>query len=136
MWHPRAFRPLFAFILLTQTSNAILVNQTIDDGLGDWLTGLQVQYLPSAEVWKSQDTRYNCFITPDRTKAYNNTRNSATSPMFANITATFTFRGTAIYIYFIVFNDPVSAGIISDVDCDFIMDGQLIENYTHPRWFD
>ncbi|KAF8877499.1 hypothetical protein BD779DRAFT_1448491 [Infundibulicybe gibba] len=133
---PRTPRPFLTFILLTQISNAVLVNQTIDDGLGDSLTGSKVQYSPSVGrgcglVWKSQDTCGDCAITPDRTEARNNTWSSAIALSPDNVTATFPFQGTAIYIYFVIPNIPASTGIRSIVDCDFLVDGRIAGSYTH-----
>ncbi|KAF8877504.1 hypothetical protein BD779DRAFT_1557225 [Infundibulicybe gibba] len=117
---PRSF---FALILPTRVSNAAPANQTIDDGFG-------VQYSPSAGshelVWKSQDTCGGCLIAPNRTKAYNNTWSSAISMNSENVTARFSFQGTAIYIYFIIPNLPFSI-----VNCDFLVDGRIAGNYTH-----
>ncbi|KAF8877500.1 hypothetical protein BD779DRAFT_1557218 [Infundibulicybe gibba] len=112
-------------------------NQTIDDGLGDSLTGFKVQYSPPADshglVWKSQDTCGDCAIIPNRTEAYNNTWNSATAMDSENVTAMFSFKGTAIYIYFIIPNLPGGARVTSIVDCDFLVDGRIAGNYIHAR---
>ncbi|KAF8877507.1 hypothetical protein BD779DRAFT_1693531, partial [Infundibulicybe gibba] len=111
----------------------ILVNRTIDDGLGDLQTGLKVQYLPlrssSELVWKSQHTCDNCVINPDRTKAYSNTWNSATC-LGETVAATFSFHGTAIYIYFITSSYPLPSGITAAANCDFWVDGQFVGNYV------
>ncbi|KAF8877512.1 hypothetical protein BD779DRAFT_1475173 [Infundibulicybe gibba] len=41
MWQSKPFRSFHALIMLIWVSNSILINQTIDDGLGDLRTGLE-----------------------------------------------------------------------------------------------
>ncbi|KAF8877509.1 hypothetical protein BD779DRAFT_107250 [Infundibulicybe gibba] len=136
MWWAKTFAPFLAFILLIQFSNSILINQTIDDGLGDLQTGLKVQYLPlmddSGPVWKSHDTCGDtCFINPDSTRAHDNTWNSATCSGSDTVTATLSFRGTAIYIYFIVASIPRPDETIG-ADCDFWVDERFVGSYIQP----
>ncbi|KAF8877496.1 hypothetical protein BD779DRAFT_107042 [Infundibulicybe gibba] len=137
MCWPRILRLSLSFLFLSvRASNAVLVNQTIDDSLGDSLTGSKVQYSPSTDnrglVWKSQDACDDCAIVPNLAKAHNNTWNSATNfEGFENITATFHFSGTAIYVYFIIPDVPFGPQIINSVDCDFLLDDQFAGHYTH-----
>ncbi|KAF8876408.1 hypothetical protein BD779DRAFT_1560519 [Infundibulicybe gibba] len=125
-------------ILVTQVANGVLVNQTIDDNLGDSLTGFKVQYAPLTApdgglVWKSQDECDDCAIKPDRASTNNNTWTSATYfGSLGNVTAALRFQGTAIYIYLVLSNYPVSTGLISAVHCDFRLDGQVVGSFSHP----
>ncbi|KAF8877524.1 hypothetical protein BD779DRAFT_107635 [Infundibulicybe gibba] len=124
-------------ILLARFSTAAWRNQTIDDDLGDSLTGFKVQYAPLTDsgggaIWRTQDNCETCAILPDRAKTYNNTWTSAT--YFGgdgNYTAALRFHGTAIYIYFVISNYPQSTQIISAVQCNFRLDGTIVGSYTH-----
>lgn len=40
-------------------------------------------------------------------------------------------QGTALYVYFILSNDPTDTGLVSDAYCDFIMDGVTVGSFTH-----
>ncbi|KAF8877506.1 hypothetical protein BD779DRAFT_107152 [Infundibulicybe gibba] len=134
MWKTKARRPFLAFTLLIQVSNSILVNHTIDDSLGDLQTGLKVQYFPltdgSEPVWKSQDTSNDtCFVNPDPTEAHFNTWSSASCSGSDTVSATFSFHGTAIYIYFIISSCLLHSGFVNAANCDFWVDGQFVGNY-------
>ncbi|PBK58542.1 hypothetical protein ARMSODRAFT_946217, partial [Armillaria solidipes] len=130
---------LSPFLLLHLIVAGKLINHTIDDTLGDELTGFKVQYSPnsqpsnaSALVWKSASQCSDCAIAPERSLAMNGTWTSATydTPL-RNITARLSFHGSAIYIYLIVSNYPQSTGLVSDIICDFRMDGEVVGSYNH-----
>ncbi|PBK58544.1 hypothetical protein ARMSODRAFT_118026 [Armillaria solidipes] len=116
-----------------------LINHTIDDTLGDELTGFQVSYSPAGQhsngtilVWKNASQCSDCAVVPDRSLAMNDTWTGATyDPSMGNITAQLLFHGSAIYVYLILSNYPKSTGVVSDVICDFRMDGEVVGSYSH-----
>ncbi|KAG7443897.1 uncharacterized protein BT62DRAFT_1008579 [Guyanagaster necrorhizus] len=113
-----------------------LTNHTIDDTLGDQLTGFQVDYSPAsnagAPVWKNTSQCNNCAIVPSPSLAMYNTWTSATYyAALGNVTAQMIFHGSAIYIYLILSNYPKSTGLVSDVLCDFRIDGEVAGNFRH-----
>ncbi|KAK0454155.1 uncharacterized protein EV420DRAFT_1311059 [Desarmillaria tabescens] len=127
-------------ILLQQTLvEGELINHTIDDTLGDESTGVQVDYSPAGQssngntlVWRNASQCSDCAIVPDRSFAMNGTWTGATYySSLENTTAGLTFHGSAIYIYLIVSNYPKSTGLVSDVICDFRMDGKVVGHYSH-----
>ncbi|KAK0216424.1 hypothetical protein EDD85DRAFT_995841 [Armillaria nabsnona] len=130
---------ILPFLLLHLTVAGQLINHTIDDTLGDELTGFKVQYCPysqpsngSALVWKNALQCSDCAIVPDRSLAMNDTWTSATYfSSLGNMSAELTFHGSAIYIYLIVSNYPQSTGLVSEVICDFRMDGEIVGSYNH-----
>ncbi|KAK0219261.1 hypothetical protein IW262DRAFT_1462921 [Armillaria fumosa] len=98
----------FIFILLPiALSFAAGTNRTIDDVLGDVVTGLQVEYFPlnspnntGQPFWKHEDQCDGCAILPDRTKAYDETWTATTYfPVIEYMSIGLRFNGTAIYIY-------------------------------------
>ncbi|KAK0219269.1 hypothetical protein IW262DRAFT_1495140 [Armillaria fumosa] len=116
-----------------------LINHTIDDTLGDELTGHQVNYGPAGQdsnvstfVWKNAFQCSDCAIVPDRSLAMNGTwTGAAYYPSLGNISAQLLFHGSAIYVYLILSNYPKSTGFVSDAACDFRMDGELVGSYIH-----
>ncbi|KAK0184717.1 hypothetical protein F5146DRAFT_1073432 [Armillaria mellea] len=121
---------IIAPILLLQfTVAAQPMNHTIDDTLGDELTGYKVRYSPvtrpgnaSALVWKNASQCSDCAIVPD-SATYDST--------LKNVTAELAFHGSAIYIYLIVPNYPKTTGLASNVLCNFRMDGKIVGSYNH-----
>ncbi|SJL14689.1 uncharacterized protein ARMOST_18155 [Armillaria ostoyae] len=128
-----------SFLLLHLIVAGQLINHTIDDTLGDELTGFKVRYSPdsrpenaSALVWSNALQCSGCAIAPETSLAMNGTWTSATyDSSLRNITARLSFHGSAIYIYLIVSNYPQSTGLVSDVICDFRMDGEVVGSYNH-----
>ncbi|KAK0492957.1 hypothetical protein EDD18DRAFT_1357341 [Armillaria luteobubalina] len=134
-------KPLtIALFLLQLIVAAKMINRTIDDTLGDELTGFKVKYRPdsqpfdaSALVWKNTLQCIGCAIVPDVSSAMDGTWTSATyDSSLKNVSAELTFYGSAIYIYLIVSNYPYCTGLVSDVICNFRMDGEIVGNYYHP----
>ncbi|KAK0492952.1 hypothetical protein EDD18DRAFT_1257577, partial [Armillaria luteobubalina] len=115
------------------------MNHTIDDMLGDELTGVKVQYSPvtrpynaSMPIWKNTQHCANCAIKPDSSTAMNGTWTGATyDPTLRNVTAELAFHGSAMYIYLIALNDPHNTGLVSNVLCNFRMDGEIVGHYNH-----
>ncbi|KAK0429581.1 hypothetical protein EV421DRAFT_544512 [Armillaria borealis] len=124
------------FILLSLLVMGELTNHTIDDTLGDQLTGFQVDYSPAsyagALIWKNASQCSNCAIVPSSSSAMYNTWTSATYyPALGNVTAQIDFHGSAIYIYLILSNFPQSTGLVSDAICDFRIDGEVAGSFRH-----
>ncbi|PBK81535.1 hypothetical protein ARMGADRAFT_776181 [Armillaria gallica] len=130
---------LYSLLLLPIVIAGQHINHTIDDTLGDELTGLQVNYSPAGQhsngsmlAWKNASQCSDCVIVPDRSLAMNGTWTGATYyPSVENMTAQLRFHGSAIYVYLIVSNYPKSTGFVSDVICDFRMDGEVVGSYSH-----
>jgi len=40
--------------------------------------------------------------------------------------------GSAIYVYFIISNEPRNTSLVSDVRCNFRLDGEVVGDYFHP----
>ncbi|KAF8877513.1 hypothetical protein BD779DRAFT_1677274 [Infundibulicybe gibba] len=135
MLQSKPFRSSIAFALLVQVSNSVLVNQTIDDSLGDSQTGLKVQYSSlksdSEVAWKSQDTPDDtCSFDVDSAMAHNHTWSSATCVDSGTASATFSFHGTAIYVYFIATSCLLPDRTTFTANCEFQMDGEIVGHYT------
>ncbi|KAK0184714.1 hypothetical protein F5146DRAFT_938262, partial [Armillaria mellea] len=108
-----------------------LINHTIDDTLGDELTGFKVQYTRS--VWNNVQQCSGCAIKPNTSLSMNGTWTGVTyDSSLRNVTAELAFHGSAIYIYLIASNYPENTGLVSDVLCNFRMDGEIVGNYNHP----
>ncbi|KAF8995037.1 hypothetical protein BDQ17DRAFT_1251092 [Cyathus striatus] len=93
---------ILSFISITK---AIIVNVTVDDILPDPLTGVRITYLPETG-WKEGQTCTTCKAAPDGRQMYANTWHDSTSspgnttePPSGPRNATFTFSGTAIYVF-------------------------------------
>ncbi|SJL14700.1 uncharacterized protein ARMOST_18166 [Armillaria ostoyae] len=130
----------FIFILLPiSLSFAAGTNRTIDDSLGDVVTGLQVEYLPlnspnntGEPFWKHEDQCTGCAILPDRTKAFDETWTAATYfPEIDNMSIGFRFNGMAIYIYLILSNYPENTSLVSRTVCNFRLDGSIVGGFRH-----
>ncbi|KAJ3840529.1 hypothetical protein F5878DRAFT_708729 [Lentinula raphanica] len=107
------------------------VNRTIDDTLGDSVTGQRPTFLPSTSgVWEDQ-TCAGCALQPPTAKAFGGTYTAATyNPGLKNISITFDFTGTAVYIFFILANNP-DPGITATTAANFTLDGSLVGSFNH-----
>ncbi|KAF5330548.1 hypothetical protein D9619_005238 [Psilocybe cf. subviscida] len=103
---------------------ALISNRTIDDALGDSVTGQKVVFLPSTQgVWSNQDC-IGCALNPDTTKAFDSTYTAATyNSGLGSISATLKFQGTAIYVFFILANSA-PPGITTLTAVNFTLDEQ------------
>ncbi|KAK0470986.1 hypothetical protein IW261DRAFT_1513913, partial [Armillaria novae-zelandiae] len=124
------------FLLLSPLIMGELTNHTIDDTLGDGLTGSQVDYSPSSDadalIWKNVSQCNDCAIAPSASSAMCYTWTSAMyNPVLWNVTAEMLFHGSAIYIYLILSNYPTTTGLVSDVTCDFRVDGEITASFRH-----
>ncbi|THU76669.1 hypothetical protein K435DRAFT_594564, partial [Dendrothele bispora CBS 962.96] len=116
-------------------------NISIDDTFGDPSTGALVQYLPihppqdSNDVfWKNQDecTPETCEIRPSVDEAFKHTWTATTyTKAIQNMSIGFNFEGSAIYIYFILTNEPFGSGLLSNASCDFRLDGEIVGSFRH-----
>ncbi|KAE9403944.1 hypothetical protein BT96DRAFT_935947 [Gymnopus androsaceus JB14] len=52
-------------------------------------------------------------------------------PQDQNISAGFSFSGIAIYVYLIVTNESLSSSLVSNVYCDFRLDGEIMGSFSH-----
>ncbi|KAK0492955.1 hypothetical protein EDD18DRAFT_1079077 [Armillaria luteobubalina] len=130
---------IFSFLLLGLVISGQLINHTIDDTLRDELTGFKVQYSPvtrpdnaSVLVWNNVQQCGGCAVKPNSSMAMNGTWTGATYDLtLRNVTAELAFHRSAIYIYLIVSNYPHSTGLVSNVLCNFRMDGEIVGHYNH-----
>ncbi|KAK0454181.1 uncharacterized protein EV420DRAFT_1273185 [Desarmillaria tabescens] len=133
------FFTLLPLLLLNCIVARELFNHTIDDTLGDELTGFQVDYSSASQpsngselVWKNASHCNDCPVVLDHSLAMNGTWTGVTYyPSLGNTTARLSFRGSAIYVYLIISNYPKSTGVVSDAICDFRMDGEVVGSYSH-----
>ncbi len=97
---------LYSLLLLPIVIAGQHINHTIDDTLGDELTGLQVNYSPAGQhsngsmlAWKNASQCSDCAIVPDRSLAMNGTWTGATYyPSLENVTAQLRFHGTIPWV--------------------------------------
>ncbi|KAE9396742.1 hypothetical protein BT96DRAFT_96058 [Gymnopus androsaceus JB14] len=125
-----------AFFFHALVSNVVLsagVNRSIDDALGDSVTGQKPIFLPSTPgVWKSQTHCPGCTLLPPTTSAFDGTYTAATYyPDLQNISISFDFTGTAVYIFFILANNPSNPTITATTAADFTLDGSLAGTFNH-----
>lgn len=85
-------------LLLVCTTQAVLVNISIDDTYGDHSTGQKPVYQPS-DIWfgpSCDETR--CFVQPNASLAYDNTWTAAVyTSSTKNMNVTFSFTGSAFF---------------------------------------
>jgi len=76
---------------------AVIVNRTIDDHLGDSVTGLRPTYLSTHNAWDNQNgtcSGNNCFISPNVTQAFRKTYTAGTYyPGMGSMRITMQFKG-------------------------------------------
>lgn len=72
-------------------------NRTIDDTIGDLVTGAKPTYIPSSGVW-DDTTCVGCAIVPETTKAFRGTWNAATyNRNIPEVSVQFSFTGKFLY---------------------------------------
>ncbi|KAJ3745054.1 hypothetical protein DFH05DRAFT_1115011 [Lentinula detonsa] len=124
-----------ALFFLTFLSNlcAVVVgtaaNRSIDDTLGDSVTGQRPIFLPATSgVWEDETC---CALQPPTSSAFSGTYTAATyNSGLKNISITFDFTGTALYIFFILANNP-APGITATTAANFTLDGSLVGTFNH-----
>ncbi|THV03980.1 hypothetical protein K435DRAFT_962113 [Dendrothele bispora CBS 962.96] len=123
---PRAL----ALLVLLPGALGDAVNRTIDDSLGDSVTKQRPTYFPASGVW-DDETCSGCAIQPDRSLAFDGTWTAATyNANLGNVSVTFNFHGTAIYIFFILANNQ-GPGITTVTECNFTLDGTVVGHFLH-----
>ncbi|KAF9469398.1 hypothetical protein BDZ94DRAFT_378833 [Collybia nuda] len=118
---------LFIFL---GASIAIELNRTIDDTLGDSITGTNPNYFPASGVWENAACK-DCVLQPDGILAFKGTWAAATyDPTLNSMSIELAFKGTAIYIFFIL-ADIVEQGLQTETACNFTLDGQPAGFFSH-----
>ncbi|KAE9383765.1 hypothetical protein BT96DRAFT_718412 [Gymnopus androsaceus JB14] len=109
------------------------VNRSIDDALGDSVTGKKPTFLPSTPgVWENQTVCPGCALLPPTTSAFDGTYTAATyHPDLKNISVSFDFTGTAVYIFFILANNPPNPTITATTAANFTLDSSLVGSLSH-----
>ncbi|KAJ7628921.1 hypothetical protein FB45DRAFT_748797, partial [Roridomyces roridus] len=130
-------------LILSATRGTLLsssTNRTIDDSLGDSVTGAKVQYLPAVppsdgRLWFNQTScaAGSCAdALPNAALALDNTWTAA---MYladvSSMSINFQFSGTAIYVFFIIPNFAPASDPSSTVRCVFFIDGSQVGSFTH-----
>ncbi|KAJ4487574.1 hypothetical protein J3R30DRAFT_3429333 [Lentinula aciculospora] len=132
---PFLLLPGALFFLTSFTNVAVVggtaVNRSIDDTLGDSVTGKRPMFLPTLLGTWEDETCAGCALQPPTSSAFRGTYTAATyNPGLKNISITFDFAGTAIYIFFILANNPAS-GITAATAANFTLDQSLVGTFSH-----
>ncbi|KAJ7601219.1 hypothetical protein C8J56DRAFT_880732 [Mycena floridula] len=119
-----------SFFLFLFTTVFAATNRTIDDTLGDSLTGVRPVYFPSTiGVWNA--TCPDCRIIPIPSLAFAGTWTACTATDDIPLaTVELSFKGTAIYVFFILAN-VAPHGVTTLTESSFILDGSLAGNFSH-----
>ncbi|KAF9065713.1 hypothetical protein BDP27DRAFT_1366207 [Rhodocollybia butyracea] len=124
---------LFLVLFLQVTAVRLqAVNRSIDDTFGDSVTGQRPVFSPTTPgVWANQSCT-RCAIQPPTSDAFDGTYTASTyNSTLGNISITFDFIGTAVYIFFILVNNPPNPNIAATTAANFTLDGALVGNFTH-----
>ncbi|KAF8350376.1 hypothetical protein F5887DRAFT_1208434 [Amanita rubescens] len=118
-------------LLLVCTTQAVLVNRTIDDTYGDNITGQKPVYQPNGP-WHGVECS-DCATNPNASLAFDGTWTAATyHPVINNMNITFSFTGVAIWIFFILANaNALGTIVVSNTNCNFTLDGVLVGSADH-----
>ncbi|KAJ6481487.1 hypothetical protein C8R47DRAFT_982390 [Mycena vitilis] len=128
---------LFFILAVSGLVKGSSVNHTIDDFLGDSVTGELVQYLPQVpagqeQLWINQKSCATCADVPDATLAFDKTWSAARYlASVGSLSVNMKFKGTAIYVFFIIPNFAANSGLASAVLCDFFIDGAAVGSFNH-----
>ena len=108
------------------------VNQTIDDDLGDSLTGLKPRYAPG-DGWAQGAECSGCNINTrnvDVSRVQDGTWHDSTHhPGDPDRVITVAFTGTAVYVFHLIANSFPSTTTFTNLT--FHIDGEYVGNYTH-----
>ncbi|KAI9059942.1 hypothetical protein FKP32DRAFT_1633776 [Trametes sanguinea] len=123
-----------AIVILAQilVVTAVLANRTIDDQLGDSVTGAVPSHTPD-EGWTTGQTCPGCGIHPgevDPDKTFQGTWTDSTyHPGQPDRVIMASFAGTAVYVYNLIANSfPY---ITTETNMSFSIDGTYMGQYTH-----
>ncbi|KAI5116464.1 hypothetical protein M0805_006724 [Coniferiporia weirii] len=127
--HLRALYLVVSLFVRLELSRGILVNRTIDDQLGDSVTGVLPTY--GGNNWKQGATCTGCFAQPDPSRAFQGTWHDATwtpgDP--SEDIMTVNFAGSAVYVFIILANSvPFTTTLTS---LSFTLDGELDGSFVH-----
>jgi len=118
-------------LLAGYTTKALQVNATIDDELGDSVTGALPVYSPQ-NVWSRGDECTTCFAKADVQQAFEHTWHDATwyavSGPQAALSITMPFKGTALYAYCILDN---AIQYVAFTNLTFFIDGSQVGTFAH-----
>ncbi|KAH9885395.1 hypothetical protein C8Q73DRAFT_622477, partial [Cubamyces lactineus] len=107
-------------------------NRTIDDELGDSVTGLQPIYSPQAD-WNQGATCTSCHIDTgliNPTRVFGGTWHDSTAyPDDPPHTIATTFTGTAVYVFNIVVNAVPDTATLTNLT--FFLDGEHAGEFVH-----
>ena len=133
MYHHIALSLLTSCSLWTRHSRGLSVNRTIDDELGDVVTGAKPQYSPHG-VWNQGTRCSSCHIGTsqvDVSQTFDGTWHDGTYFVGQpDIEVRATFTGTAVYVYFIVPGSLPS--IFTFMNTTFFIDDEPVGQFTHP----
>ncbi|KAF5388896.1 hypothetical protein D9757_005057 [Collybiopsis confluens] len=124
-----SFSPLLIWLPIIPVALSKAVNRSIDDTLGDSVTRQRPLFLPSTVgIWEDVTCK-ECALRPSIQDAYDQTWTAATyRPPMGNMSISFPFTGTAIYVFFILSN--VSSEN-STTAANFTLDGVVEDAYRH-----
>ena len=133
MYRHIALSLLASCSLWTRHSRGLSVNRTIDDELGDVVTGAKPQYSPDG-VWNQGTRCSSCHIGTsqvDVSQTFDGTWHDGTYFVGQpDIEVRATFTGTAVYVYFIVPGSLPS--IFTFMNTTFFIDDEPVGQFTHP----
>ncbi|KAJ7281950.1 hypothetical protein C8J57DRAFT_1056257 [Mycena rebaudengoi] len=117
------------FALFPHASAATTSNRTIDDEVGDSVSGVKPTYEPLS-YWNLQGTSCaNCTAKPDASLAFSGTwHDSSSFPGQDPVSCTLSFTGTAIQVFVIV--PPFVEGQTGDYNLAFTFDGDAAGTYS------
>ncbi|KAF5386746.1 hypothetical protein D9615_001536 [Tricholomella constricta] len=123
---------LIFLLVLLQLADAGPTNRTIDDTLGDSVTGTTPIYKPGR--WQGPECT-GCAIQPPLDNVFERTYSALTyrneDPYYASgMSIEFSFKGTAVYVFFILANF-VADHITTETLCDFTLDGTSPVRFHH-----
>ncbi|KAI8980570.1 hypothetical protein BD414DRAFT_549915 [Trametes punicea] len=108
------------------------VNRTIDDELGDSVTGLKPVYSP-ATSWHQGASCTTCNIRPglvNTARVFGGTWHDSTAyPGDAPHTVSLTFEGTAVYVFNLVANAVPRTATLANLT--FCLDGEPVGEFVH-----
>ncbi|KAJ3567724.1 hypothetical protein NP233_g6184 [Leucocoprinus birnbaumii] len=122
---------LLFYFCISSWALEITRNITIDDQRGDEVTKSVPVYTPEV-AWANQGCQ-GCAIHPDTSQLFDGTHTAATFMPDQGIESNeihFSFNGTAVYIYFTLFNNE-GHEVTVNTECNFTLDGQHVGYFSH-----